>query len=229
MSRRAWLTGNTTAAVEFICRRLYIPNDVDLIMAVNGAIGQLAYASNWEQFGLATADETAAMMLDMYLDYLESDVCMIGTVIPFATVDPPNHCLVCDGATYLRADYPTLYDRLLPGLQLDADSFQVPDLVDRTVTGAGNTYAPLAAGGEAEHTLIEAEMPNHAHTAQPHAHGYNMPIPLVDALGAVPEPGVQIFPSVTDPATVIINPTGGGQAHNNMPPYLALRYCIVAR
>lgn len=39
-----------------------------------------------------------------------------------------------------------------------------PDLRDRFVVGAGNSYAVGATGGEATHTLSNAELPAHTHT-----------------------------------------------------------------
>jgi microcystin-dependent protein len=38
-----------------------------------------------------------------------------------------------------------------------------PDLMDRFVVGAGSTYAVGATGGEATHTLTEAELASHNH------------------------------------------------------------------
>ena len=37
-------------------------------------------------------------------------------------------------------------------------------LNDRFLLGAGDTYSAGSTGGEAEHTLTKAEMPNHSHT-----------------------------------------------------------------
>lgn len=68
-----WLTGDTIAAADFICRRLVIPNDIALIMAVNGALLDLVKPRNWEQHGAATPDETAALMQTMFFDYQESE------------------------------------------------------------------------------------------------------------------------------------------------------------
>lgn len=75
-----YLTPQTTPAT-FICRRLRIPNDIGYLMAVNGALAELALARNWEQFGDVTPEEARAAMLNMLLDTLDS-VCDEGTPEP---------------------------------------------------------------------------------------------------------------------------------------------------
>lgn len=77
---------------------------------------------------------------------------------------------------------------------------------------AGSNYVAGSTGGEATHVLTENEMPKHKHdvfdyiiNASSTGGGYNVP-------------------SVT-PATSVnsgTKQTGGGVAHNNMPPYLVV-------
>ena len=51
----------------------------------------------------------------------------------------------------------------------------------------------------------------------------------VDALGELPTASVTTtFPATTTASQVTVDSAGGGQAHNNLPPYLALRFAIVA-
>lgn len=69
----AWPTGNTPPPGVYIERRLLIPDDRDLLMAVNGALLPLLDPENWEQItGSLTPDDCAELMQTMYLDYLES-------------------------------------------------------------------------------------------------------------------------------------------------------------
>lgn len=42
--------------------------------------------------------------------------------------------------------------------------YTTPNLLDKFVIGAGDSYQPGDTGGEAEHTLIVSEMPDHGHT-----------------------------------------------------------------
>ena len=245
MPRRAWLTGDIPATGDFICRRLIIPNDLGLIMAVNGALVELTREWNWETFGPLPASGAAALMSQLYEDYVASDVCMIGVVVPYATNSPPPGCLPCDGSSHQRGDYPRLYDQLAPQLITGPDTFVTPDLRGVFVLGATDPdYPAFTAGGAATHQLTSAEMPAHAHTtqphghtAQPHAHSESIAVPALinggieaPASAAVPAAGVTgVATVVIDPASVTVDQAGGDQAHNNMPPYIALRYCIVAR
>lgn len=80
---------------------------------------------------------------------------------------------------------------------------------DRFLIGAGGSYSLGATGGSATHTLTIDEMPNHNHT--------------LDVAGYTASGGLGSGKRVTDGLqSRVTNYTGGGQAHNNMPPYLAV-------
>jgi hypothetical protein len=87
-----------------------------------------------------------------------------------------------------------------------------PNLLDRMVVCAGNSYAAGVTGGEATHTLTIAEMPSHCH----YMNGWTN-----DATGGPAAPGAGPFEGGYN-----TNYTGGGQPHNNMPPYYALAYIM---
>ena len=84
---------------------------------------------------------------------------------------------------------------------------------DRFLLAAGDVYEPGETGGEAQHTLTKAEMPAHTHgydfTGQSDVTGVTA-IRLYDADGRRNE-----YQGASASA-------GGGTAHNNMPPYLAV-------
>lgn len=235
-SKHAWLTPDT-APTATRCRRIRIPDDETWIAAVSGALTPLIYAYNWELFGTLTPEEAAERAQTMVLEYFESD-CMIGSIIAYATIDPPNGCIECDGGTYNRADYPVLYDALDPIFIIDADTLQTPDLRGRTVIGAGSgtdlTPRDMGdTGGVEAVTLTEAQLAAHTHTTQPHSHTYNYPTFNLDleAPGApdIFGAGNPPVPSITSAETVSVNSTGGDEAHENMPPFFALKYAMVAR
>lgn len=88
---------------------------------------------------------------------------------------------------------------------------------DKFVLAAGDTYTVNSTGGEATHTLIVNEMPSHKHQWQ----GYwtinkGASGQAVTARGRDWQAG--------DPLEDVTTLTGGGQAHNNMPPYI-VAYC----
>ena len=83
---------------------------------------------------------------------------------------------------------------------------------DRFLLSAGDTYKAGEAGGEATHVLTVDEMPRHNHSIDNlNASGSTTPYMTVQAQEKKGYGGnVQTFF------------TGGGQAHNNMPPYIVV-------
>jgi len=154
---------------------------------------------------------------------------LVGMIMPVATGAAPAGTLVCDGATYLRADYPNLYDVLDSVFILDADSFVVPDLRDRFVMGASATNVPGATGGSDETTLTVGQLPPHSHTTQPHSHTEITAGPTLITIGpGAPAPAAVPGAGITGPATVIVDPTGSGDPVSITPPFVALMYVLVA-
>lgn len=81
---------------------------------------------------------------------------------------------------------------------------------DTFLLAAGDKYSAGAKGGEATHTLTVSEMPSHYHNSQGWARlsgGSN---------------GNQALLADGIDTNLHTLSTGGGQAHNNMPPYLAV-------
>lgn len=83
-------------------------------------------------------------------------------------------------------------------------------LENRFLLGAGSDYTAGATGGEATHTLTINEMPSHNH-------GFKR---TTSATGSG-STWARIS-STGDAVDDLITNTGGGRAHNNMPPYLAV-------
>ena len=84
-------------------------------------------------------------------------------------------------------------------------------LKDRFLLAAGETYAAGATGGEAAHTLTVEEMPSHSHEIQ-----------YISAETGDSVAGVKGAPTANWWSADYIRATGGGAAHNNMPPYIAV-------
>lgn len=224
-----YLTPNSLPSNAFVCRVVRIPDDPLLVMAFSGAIIEMTKAYNWEQFGELTPQETAEACQTILFEYLDSDACMIGLIMPFAGTTPPPACLLCDGGTYLREDWPRLYahfEAQMPGAIIDPDQFSTPDLRNRFIAGAGNDYALGLNAGTNTVALTEAQMPIHSHTDAGHSHIIHSHIPtLALEPGEVPvsSPG---FGEATAVANANIQPAGGGEAHENRPPFTALTYVI---
>ena len=83
-------------------------------------------------------------------------------------------------------------------------------LQDRFLLGAGETYTAGNTGGEASHTLTTDEIPSHSHV---YSRRTGMSIhSLQTGSGFV----------ISDEQNDNTSAVGGGQAHNNMPPYLVV-------
>jgi len=228
-----WLTPDS-APGDYICRRVFIPNSVDWIAIVAGALNELIYDYNFEQFGTATPAETAAEFAIMFDKFsYEGPSCkMLGEIILWSGASAPSdtRLLLCDGSSLDSADYPDLYT--LIGLTYGGtgpSDFFLPDLRGRVAIGQSGSHSLGDAAGTETVTLTTAEMPSHTHTDSGHSHSTGNSIliatatpPPLDVLGPNP------IPASTGSASANIQNTGGGGAHNNMQPYLTLNYYIVA-
>jgi len=129
--------------------------------------------------------------------------------------------LECGGQAISRTTYATLFSTIgtLYGVGDGSTTFNVPDMSRRTLIGAGGTAVsgPAntvgATGGAESHTLSSSEMPAHNHTATAN----NFLINVSDG------GGIGGYISVTYPASTS---TGGGGAHDNMQPSIAL-FCVI--
>ena len=100
------------------------------------------------------------------------------------------------------------------GWQICDGTNETPDLRDKFIIGAGSTYTLNATGGAATHTLDVTEIPSHNHT-----------VPL-DTTWYVNGNGNSTGGNLRDNGPVNSSYTGGGAAHNNLPPYYAIYYIM---
>lgn len=202
-------------------------------MAVNGALLELTKSYNWELFGTATPEEAASLMWDMWQSWHE-DKCLIGSIFPYATAVAPSGTLLCDGSTHDRVDYPVLYSLLASEFIVDADTFVTPDLRGRTVIGVGTGTGLTERnvndiGGEETHVLNVGELASHGHTDAGHAHTEITALPNATTIGpGAPQPTAIPGIALTGTGFASISSTGSGNEHNNMQPFIALKYCMVA-
>lgn len=215
-----WLTGDVSAPVSYVYRRVRVPSELSLMIAVNGALLELTKPWNWEKFGNATPEQVASIMDDMFADYLESAAFMLGSIFPYLSQNCPTNCLPLDGSTYSGSTYPDLFEILDPVFK-SGGSFTLPDLRGRTVIGAGfgtglTNRIVGSVGGEETHTLSVLEMPTHSHSES-------------TAVPTIINGGLEAPAASATPGIGVTGNAGSGSEHNNMQPFLSLNYCVVAR
>lgn len=196
-----------------------------LELAVIAALDTLTNPANWLPSSTTSQDVAAERATDATITF-QRDNFMIGTILATAGQIPPFG-LMCDGSTLARVDYPQLYDAINPVFIIDADNFRLPDLTNRVIVGTDEFVGDT--GGEWEHTLTIAETPSHTHDDRGHSHIESAVGVTAGLIGEIPSPVAVAVPANTGLAFVDLTSVGGGQAHNNMPPYMFLTYYIIAR
>ena len=92
---------------------------------------------------------------------------------------------------------------------------------DRFLLAAGDTYTGGSTGGEATHKLTTREMPSHAHTMYVNNDGSSSSWSPASGTYLV-KPDCVTTSTKNYGGALAQNGAGLGQAHNNMPPYLAV-------
>jgi len=186
--------------------------------AILGAVTEMSNPRNWvgsSEEEINYAVQEANRMLANF-KVLNFNPFPPGIILPFASDTAPAGYLLCDGGSYLAADYPELFAVTGYSFGGSGANFNVPNLINRVVVGSGDDYSLGATGGESTHTLDVTEIPSHSHT-----------IPLTATTLAV-EPGEVTVLTPVPFFTQDTGNTGGGGAHNNLQPYQATNYVIYA-
>jgi microcystin-dependent protein len=187
------------------------------LAAISGALLLLTEEQNWEAFGSVSPEDAASAMWDMWEDFVSGGCMRIGDLKASLRSGDYGDCwLVCDGAVYDVDDYPALYDEIGNAFGgVSGSTFAVPDLRSRAVVGADASQPLGSSFGESEHLLTLDEMPTHNHS--------EIAVSVTASLvGEVPATALQAVSGVT-------GSTGGGQAHNNVPPSLSATWLIKAK
>jgi len=159
---------------------------------------------------------------------------LIGAVVAYAGGSAPTGWLFCFGQNVGRTTYAQLFGVIgtIYGVGDGSTTFGLPDLRGRVPFGLDNMGGSAASrltgaqtgglnanalgntGGEQGHTQTLAELVGHSHTLNVG--------PTVGGVGTIQAPATT---STGNPST---NSSGGGGAHNTVPPGIALNYMIFA-
>jgi microcystin-dependent protein len=158
-----------------------------------------------------------------------------GTIVQSASINVPDGWLNCNGSLLNKIAYVDLFlaiGNTYGGEPTDL-SFNLPDMRGRVGIGAGqgvdlSNRVFATSGGEETHTLSIEEIPSHSHGSNAVGGQGNLGLTIADGNGT-PVTGdesqgeLNVF---TLPRALTINNAGSGNAHNNMQPFLVIRYLI---
>ena len=198
------------------------------------AMVALTEQSNWESLTALSPEDCAAYFFGVFesMNYYPNPTgsivpyaCDVSTLIPFA--------LPCDGASYAKLLYPSLYAAIGETFGGDATNFNVPDLRGRFPLGAGTlpsgtTIAIADSGGSDTHVQTSGELAVHAHTDLGHVHGYVPALPNGTTIGpGAPQPTAIPGVGSTSIGNANIQNAGNSDPMDIINPYLAINYAII--
>ncbi len=153
----------------------------------------------------------------------------IGSVIIWTTSTAPSGFLLCDGSAISRSLYAELFAVIGTtfGVGDGASSFNIPDMRGRVIimvdgtagritsasTNGANADTLGGAGGAETHTLTTAQLPSHTHIFYTYSQ-----VGSTSYIGS----GFDTAPTTA----VSTSSTGGGGAHSNTQPWVALNFII---
>lgn len=151
----------------------------------------------------------------------------VGVVLPYGGSSAPTDWLLCDGASYLRADYPDLFDKIGTTFgSADGTHFNVPDMRGRVPVGyaASGGHTDVSAIGNNDGVAAANRRPKHNASFSLSVSNASA---LVSGASIVRGTGTGDGPStVSETVTGTIGPAGTNPV--DTPAYLVLNYIIRA-
>jgi microcystin-dependent protein len=151
----------------------------------------------------------------------------IGEIRMFGGNFAPVGWLLCQGQTLPIALYDTLFN--LIGTTYGGDgqeTFQLPNLQSRLPVHQGSGYVLGQTGGAETVTLTPQQMPLHSHAATAATSGAGAAGPAGNVWRDFGRP---VYSTAAPNAAMnagALQAAGGGQPHDNLPPYLVINFII---
>lgn len=151
----------------------------------------------------------------------------------------PSNFRIADGTALSRTAYADLFNIIgtTYGNGNGTTTFNIPNHQGRVVVGYNASQAEFngvgLTGGARTHTLTAAQMPSHSHTVNDPGHGHGLVGHNADGIfedgngvewsSAFEQRSGGVTASKTG---ITLSNAGGGQAHNNLQPYISQHWVI---
>lgn len=150
---------------------------------------------------------------------------------------PPSGWLVCDGSSQLVSTYSDLHAAIGYAFGGSLGNFNLPDMRDKFVIGAGSTHAVAATGGSKDAIVVSH---NHNANTGTHNHSHSFRVRSTSKSSNA-TPHMLSHPNIGENLNgdvnigtnssnhshnVSVGTTGDSATDANLPPYVALGYII---
>lgn len=194
---------------------------------------------NFEDYP-STNTPLSASNLNALQDYIYQDIresgggsgetLKVGTILQYSGATVPTGYMFCDGTAISRTEYATLFSVIgtTYGAGDGSTTFNLPNFNGKVAVGLDSNDSDFdtlgETGGEKTHTLTTTEIPSHKHEGLYWLGDANRPMSLNSGSNAN---GYQFnWASTADSAKPHTGLAGGGQAHNNLQPYIVTKFII---
>ena len=151
-----------------------------------------------------------------------------GQIIAYAGTVAPTGWLLCNGNAIDRITYAALFAAIgtVWGVGDGSSTFNIPNLVGRTLLGNSVAYALGSSGGQASITLTTAQLPAHSHGITDPGHVHASVVSASNVTSGSSAGGVSAGNTSSATTGITVNNTGSGNPIPSLPPYAAIQWLI---